>query len=181
MYAYITQGRPDKGLLRLQSRAKTIITRGIGVYVTPLLQPTQTTTRTAQGDPVYIYDPTAIARLPVPSDTNIIFFTNASGSQQRTPTVGCASIRVTRRADGIHVEHHTGATIFGASSHGELRTLADTVTTTPPPTTTQPRNIWVVVDATFHIHLSNTPRRTTPPQGTRIRPHHTGIGAMDGL
>ena len=136
MYAYITQGRPDAGLLCLTPRAQTIITGGIGVYATPLLQPTQTTTRTTQGNPVYIYHPTTIARLPVPSDTNIIFFTDASGTQQRTPTVSCACIRVTRRADGLHVERHTGATIFGASSHGELRTLADTVNTTPPSTKT---------------------------------------------
>ena len=157
MYAYITQGRPDRGLLRLTPRAQAIITQGIGVYATPLLQPTQTTTRTAQGNPVYIYHPTAIARLPEPSDTDIIFFTDASGTQQRTPTVGCASVRVTRRADGLHVEHHTGATIFGASSHGELRTLADAVNTTSPPTSIRPRNIWVVVDTTVDIHLTKRP------------------------
>ena len=59
-----------------------------------------------------------------------------------------------RRADGLHVEHHTGATIFGASYHGELRTLADAVTATPPPATIRPRNMWVVVDATVDIHLT---------------------------
>ena len=131
MYAYITQGRPDGRLLRLTPRAQAIITQGIGVYAAPLQQPTQITTRTAKGNPVYVYQPTAIARLPIPSDTDIIYFTDASGTQQRTPTVGCASVRITRRADGLHVEHHTGATIFGASSHGELRTLADAVTATP--------------------------------------------------
>ena len=68
--------------------------------------------------------------------------------------VGSASVRSTRRADGLQVEHHTRATIFGASSHGELRTLADAVTATPPPARIRPRNIWVVVDATIHIHLS---------------------------
>ena len=154
MHAYITQGRPDRGLLRLTPGAQAIITQGIGVYAAPLLQPTQITTRTAQGNPVYVFHPTAIARLPIPSDTEIIYFTDASGTQQRTPTVGCASVRITRRADGLHVEHHTGATIFGASSHGELRTLADAVTATPPPATIQPRNIWVVVDATVDIHLT---------------------------
>ena len=50
--------------------------------------------------------------------------------------------------------HHTGATIFGASSHGELRTLADAVTATPPPTTIRPRNMWVVLDAMVNIHLT---------------------------
>ena len=154
MYAYITQGRPDRGLLRLTPRVQTIITQGIGVYAAPLLQPTQITARTAQGNPIYVYHPTAIARLPIPSDTDIIYFTDASGTQQRTPTVGCAFVRITRHADGLHVEHHTGATIFGASSHGELRTMADAVTATPPPTTIRPRNIWVVVDAKVDIHLT---------------------------
>ena len=147
MYAYIIQGRPDRGLLRLTPRAHAIITQGIGVYAAPLLQPTKITARTAQGNPVYVYHPTAIARLPIPSYTDIIYFTDASGTQQRTPTVGCASVRITWHADGLHVEHHTGATIFGASSHGELCNLADAVTATPPPTTIRLRNIWVVVDA----------------------------------
>ena len=154
MYAYVTQGRPDRGLLQLTPRARAIITQGIGVYATPLLQPTQITTKTAQGNPVYVDHPTAIARLPVPSDTDIIYFTDASGTQQPTPKVGCDSMCITRRADGLHVEHHTGATIFRASSHGELRTLADAVTATPPAKTIRPLTIWVVVDATVDIHLT---------------------------
>ena len=40
MYAYITQGRPDRGLLRLTPRAQAIITKGIGIYPTLVLQPT---------------------------------------------------------------------------------------------------------------------------------------------
>ena len=115
MYTYITQGRPNRGLLRLTPRAQAINTEGIGVYATPLLQPTQTTTGTAQGKSVYIYHPTAIARLPVRSDTDIIYFTDASGTLYHTPRVCCASVRITRRADGLHVEPHTMATIFGAS------------------------------------------------------------------
>ena len=154
MYAYITQGRPDRGLPCLTPRAQAIITQRIGVYAAPLLQPTQMTTRTAQGNPIYVYHPTAISRLPIPSDTDIIYVTDASGTQQRTPTVGCASVRITWHADGLHVEHHTGATIFRASSHGELRTLADAVTATPPPATIRPRNFWLVVDATVDIHLT---------------------------
>ena len=154
MYAYITQGRPDRSLLRLTQRAQAIISQERGVHAAPLLQPTQITTRTAKRNPVYVYHPKAIARLPIPSDTDIIYFTDASGNQQRTPTVGCASVRITRHADSLHVDHHTVTSIFGASSHGELRTLADTVTATPPPTTIRPRNIWVVVDATVDIHLT---------------------------
>ena len=154
MYAYITQGHPDSGLIRLTPRAQAIITQRIGVYAAPLLQPMQITTRTARGNLLYVYHPTAIACLPIPSDTHIIYFTDASGTQQRTPKVGCASMRITRHADGLHVEHHIGATIFGASSHGELRTLVDVVTATPPPATIRPRNIWVVMDATVDIHLT---------------------------
>ena len=154
MYAYITQGCRDRGLLRLSPRAEAIITQGIGVNAAPLLQPTQITTRTAQGNPVYVYHPKAIAGLPIPSDTDIIYFTDASGTQQRTPTVRCASVRISRHADGFHVEHHTWATIFGASPNEELRTLADAVTATPPPATIRLRNIWVVVDATVDIHLT---------------------------
>ena len=154
MYAYITQGRPERGLLRLTPGAQAIITEGIGVHATPLLQRMQTTTRTAQGNPAYIYHPTAIARLPVPRDTDIIYFTDASGTQQRTPRVGCASVGITRRADGLGAEHHSGAIIFGASSRSELCTVAEAVTPTPPPTTIRPRNIWVVVDATVDVHLT---------------------------
>ena len=115
MYVYDTQGCPHRGLLRLTPGAQAVITQQTGVYATQLLQPLQITTRTSQGNPVYVYHPTAIARLPVPRDTDIIYFTDASGTQQRTPTVGCASVRINRRADGLHVEHNTGATIFGAS------------------------------------------------------------------
>ena len=86
MYAYITQGCPDRGLLHLAPGAQAIITQEIGVYATPLLQPTQITTRTAQGNLIYIYHPIVISRLPVPSETEIIYFTDASGTQQRTPT-----------------------------------------------------------------------------------------------
>ena len=190
MYAYITQGRPDRGLLRLTPRAQAIITQGIGVYATPLLQPSQMTARTAQGNPIYVYHPAAIARLPIPSDTNIIYFTDASGTQQRTPTVGCASVRKTRHADGLHVEHHTGATIFGASSHGELRTLVDAVTATPPPTTIRPRNIWVVVDAPVDIHptrrLADLPLHKAPGSGLttqafRLRMAFRGMHPQEAL
>ena len=94
MYTYITQGHPDRRLLRLTPPAQAIITLGIGVYATPLLQPTQITTRTAQGNPVYVHHPTAIARLTIPSNTDIIYSTDASGTQQRSLKVGSASVHI---------------------------------------------------------------------------------------
>ena len=54
---YITQGRPDGGLFRLTPRPQAIITQRIGVYATPLLQPTETIIRTAHRNLVYIYPP----------------------------------------------------------------------------------------------------------------------------
>ena len=176
MYAYITQGRPDRGLIRLTPPAQAIITRGIGVYAAPLLQPTQFTARTTQGNPVYSYHPTAIARLPIPSNTNIIYFTEASDTQQRTPTVGCAPVRITWHADGLNVEHHTGTTIVGASSHGELRTLAGDVTGRPPPTRIWPCNIWVVVDATVHIHLTRRLADLPPHKALGSGPTSQSLG-----
>ena len=112
-----------------------IITQGIGVYATPLLQPTQITIRPAQGNPVYICHPTAIVRLPAPSNADVLLITDALGAKQRTSTVGSTSLCVNWSGGGFHVEHHSWAAIFGASSHGKLRTLADTVNTTPQPKT----------------------------------------------
>ena len=159
MYLYIAQGRPDAGLLRLTPGAQTIISPEMGVYATPLLIAHTNYHEDCQGNPVYIYHPTTIARLSVPSNTKIVFFTDASRTQQRTPTIRFSSVRVDRHAHGLHVERSTGATILEASYHGELRTLADTVNTTPPPGTAQPRNIWVVVDPTVDIHLTKRPAK----------------------
>ena len=104
---------------------------------------TPSTSITPQQLPAYPYPatPTSSTSLTHPAPSN---------APQRLVAPPCAS----PVADGLHVEHHTGATIFGASSHGELRTMADAVTATPPPTTIRPRNIWVVVDATVVIHLT---------------------------
>ena len=85
------------------------------------------------------------------------------------PSIAFASVRITRRKGGLHAEHHTGATIFGACPNGELRTLADTVTATPPPTTIRPCNIWVVVDAMADIdltkRLTDLPLHRAPESG----------------
>ena len=78
----------------------------------------------------------------MPSNTDIIFFTDASGTQQRTCTTRCVSLCVTQG-------HH----LWGVP-HGELHSLADAINTTAPPATIRPRNVWVVIDATVDIHLT---------------------------
>ena len=170
MYAYITQGRPDRGLLRLTPRAQTIITQGIGVPAAPLLQPPQITARTAQENRVYVYHPTAIARLPIPSDTDIIYFTDASGTTQGTPMVGRAS---------------TWNTTPGPPSLGRPPTAncAPWQTPSPPhhhPQRSGPCNIWVVVDATVDIHL--TRRLADLPLHKALESGlTTQVGVMGGL
>ena len=83
-----------------------------------------------------------------------MYFTDTSSTQQRTLTVGCASMRITWQADGLHAEQHNRATIFEASSHGELRTLAAPVNATPPTTIIGPCSIWVVVDAKVDVQIT---------------------------
>ena len=176
MYAYIH----NWGLLRLTPRAQAIITQGIGVYVMLLLQPTQTNTRTAKPHPASVYHPTATARLPVPSDTDIIFFTDTSGTKQRSPTVGCAPVGVSWPTDGLHVEQHTRAIIFGTSFQGELLTLWDTVRATSPAKTIRPLKILVLVDTTVTF-TSQSASPNYAPKGARVWPHHKAIGTVDGL
>ena len=40
IYSYLTQGQPEQGLIAMSPQAKHIISKGIGVYATPVLQPT---------------------------------------------------------------------------------------------------------------------------------------------
>ena len=67
MYAYITQRRPDRGLLRLTPRAQAIITQGIGVYAALLLQPTQITTEPPKGTPSTSITPRQLPAYPYPA------------------------------------------------------------------------------------------------------------------
>ena len=61
----------------------------------------------------------------------------------------CHSLCGWTPGEALHRSHH-----LRASSHVELRTLADIIYTKPPPATTKPSNTWVVVDATVDIHLT---------------------------
>ena len=158
-------------LLRLNSRAQAIITQGIGVYATPLLQPTKTTTRTAQGNPVYISHPTAIALLPVPRDTDIIFFTDASGTQQRMPR----SVVLPCLSPGVRTAF-MWSTTPGPPSSGRppLRTAHPGgrrhCHTTPP--THQVLQHLGSGGRWGHHSPHKAPRGPTHPQDAGVRPHH---------
>ena len=56
----------------------------------------------------------------------------------------------------LHQRHLAGANIFGASSHGELKTLAivvDAVNDTHQAPRDQGHNVWVVVDAAVDFQI----------------------------
>ena len=56
----------------------------------------------------------------------------------------------------LHQRHLTGATIFGASSHGELKTLTivvDAVNDTHQAPRDQTHHVWVVVDAAVDFQI----------------------------
>ena len=85
---------------------------------------------TEQGARVHAYPPTTPCCLPCPDDNNTVIFADASGTTNLTPAAGGAALELrTDAARRLRQQHLTGATIFGASSHGELKTLAIIVVT----------------------------------------------------
>ena len=57
-----------------------------------------------------------------------LFFTDASGESALTPVTGGATLQLTHTGGHYHMDHHTGHTTYGASSHGELGAMADAIT-----------------------------------------------------
>ena len=88
IYSYLTQGQPEQGLIALSPQAKHIISKGIGVYATPILQPTTPVAHLATGLAMYAYLPMNPCRLPQPSPADRVFFTDASGESALTPITG---------------------------------------------------------------------------------------------
>ena len=66
IYSYLTQGQPEQGLIAMSSQAKHIISKGIGVYATPVLQPTTPVAHLTTGLAIYAYLPMNPCRLPQP-------------------------------------------------------------------------------------------------------------------
>ena len=114
------------------------------------LKGTPYTSITSQQLPAYPYQAT-------PTSSTSLTHPAPSSAPPRSSVPPCAS----PGAQTASTRSTTGATIFRASSHGELSTPADAVTATPRPTPIQLRNILVVVDATADIHL--TKRLADPP------------------
>ena len=109
---------------------------------------------TPQGNPMYTHLtnlPEKVMCLPISGTRVVLLFLNASGDHNLTPITGAAALRFQTQGSGYTMPHHSRSTIYGASSHGEVCTLADALG--PLQTTDTATRVWVVVDATVDTHL----------------------------
>ena len=67
---------------------KRIISKGIGVYASPILQPTTLVAHLTTGLAIYAYLPMNPCRLRQPSPADLLFFTDASDQSSPTPITG---------------------------------------------------------------------------------------------
>ena len=156
LYSYLIQGQPEQGLIAMYSRAKRIISKGKGVYATPILQPKTPMGHVTMGLAMYAYLPMNPCRLPQPSPADLLFFTDASGESALTPITGGATLQLAHTGGHYHIDHHRGHTTYGASSHGELGAMADAIANPAahlPALLPHIVLVWIVVDATADTHL----------------------------
>ena len=129
------------------------------MYATQRLQPAATTlwATTERRARIHAYQPTTPCPLPYPDDRNTVIFADASGTTSLTPAAGGAALELRTDTTGPLRQHHlTGATTFGASSHGELKTLAiilDAVNDTHQEPRDHTHHVWVVVDAAVDFQI----------------------------
>ena len=140
----------------MSPRAKRIISKGIVVYATPILQPTTAVAHLTTGLAIYAYLPMKPCCLPHPSPVDLVFFTDASGESAITPITGKAPLQLTHAGRPYHMDHHPGNTTYGASSHGELGAMGDAIArlaATLPSFLLHVVRVWFVVDATVDTHI----------------------------
>ena len=96
-------------------------------------------------------------RLTQPDSHNTVMFADASGTTSLNPAAGGAALELKVDTTGrLHQNHLTGATIFGASSNGELKTLpivVDAVNDTHQEPRYHTHHVWVVVDAAVDLQI----------------------------
>ena len=154
--SYLTQGQLEQGLIAMSPQAKHIISKGIGVYATPVLQPTTPVAHLTTGLAIYTYVAMIPCRLPQPSPADRLLFTDALGKFALMPITGRATLQLIHTGGHYHIDHHTGHTTYGASSHGQLGAMADAVAEIAAHLPTHLPHIvrvWFVVDATVNTHL----------------------------
>ena len=154
--SYLTQGRQEQGLIGVSPRTKRIISKGMGVYATPILQPGTLVAHLTRRLAIYAYLPMNPCRLPQPSPADLVFFTDASGESALTSITGGATLELTSTEGHYHMDHHTGHTTYRASPHGELGPMADAITRladTLPAYLLHAVRVWFLGDATVNKHL----------------------------
>ena len=166
VYGYLTQGHERNNDYVSMNPAKTgIIRQGVGVYATRRLWPDANTLLDTmeRGAHIHAYQPTIPCRLPRPDDHNTVIFVDASSTTSLTPVAGGAASELKADTTGrLHQHRLTGATIFGASSHGELKILAivvDAVNDTHQEPRDHTHHVWVVVDAAVGFQIVRRPAR----------------------
>ena len=142
--------------LAMSPQAKRIISKGIGAYATPILQPTTPVAHLTRGLALYAHLPMNPCCPPQPSPADRLLFTDASGKSALTPITGGATLQLTNTEGHYHMDHHTGHTTYGASSHGEPAAMADSIVEIAahlPAHLPHIVRVWFVVDATVDTHL----------------------------
>ena len=154
-----TGPRGEQRLCPHEPRVTEIIRQGVGVYAIRRLLPDANTpwATTERGAHIHAYQPTTPCRLPHPDDHNTVIFTDACGTTSLTPAAAGAALELKADTTGrLHQHHLTGGTIFGASSRGELKTLAivvDAVNDTHQEPRHHTHHVWVVVDAAVDFQI----------------------------
>ena len=156
IYSYSTQRQPEQGLIAMSPQAKHIISKGIGLYATPVLQPTTPVAHLTRSLAIYANLPMNPCNLPQQSPADRLFFTDASGRSALRPITGGATLQTTYTLGHYHMDHHTGQITYGASSHGELGAMDDAIAKIVAHLPARlPHIVWVrfVIDATVNTHL----------------------------
>ena len=153
------------------------------MYATPILQPTTPVAHLATGLAIYAYLPMNPCRLPQPSPADRLFFTDASGESALTPITGGATLQLTHTGGHYHMDHHTGHTTYGASSHGELGAMADAMTEIAAHLPTHSPHIVGLVRGRRHCRHTPAPphSKATTSQRHRVEPRHPDTAASESL
>ena len=140
----------------MSPRAERIISKGIGVYATPILQPTNPVADFTTGLAIYAYLPMNPCRLPQPSPADLVCFTDASGVSALAPINGGGTLQLTHTEEHYQINQHTGHTTYGASSEVDLGAIANAIAKIAahlPALLPHVVRVWFVVDATVDTHL----------------------------
>ena len=177
IYSYLTQGQPEQGLIAISPQAKHIISKGIGVYATPVLQPTTPVAHLTTGLAIYAYLPMNPCRLPQPSPADLLFFTDASGESALTPITGGATLQLTHTGGYYHMDQHTGHTTYGDSCDGELGAMADAIAEIAA------HHRPGLIPGRRHCRHTATPphSKTTTPQSHCNEPRHPSTATLESL